>query len=236
MTTITECPPMNKDSQIAKILYYLHKKRIIWRSIKATRNNTLILEALETEESSPFRIIKLYKNNDTIICAFITLAGEVSIISSNELNHSEILNELCKIAKKHSVHNIEVKSLKNIASLDDAFDQELFTYYYLKKEQERRQRYRQTIVMMSGGFSIFCIFFVISLTFMLKGDMYTDIFKIANLIFLFFIILILIFKQYQLYKEVKASILNITTPKKNKIIPVPLPRQAELPRQPEKNT
>ena len=212
---------MDKESQIAKILHYLHKERIIWRSIKATRNNTLILEALETEESSPFRIIKLYKNNDAIICAVITLAGEVSIISSDELNDSKILNELCKIAKKHSVHNIVVKSFKNIDSLDDAFEQELFTYYYLKKEQERRQRYRQTIVMMSGGFAVFCIFFVISLTFMLNGDMHTDILKIANSFFLFFIILILIFKQYQLYKEVKASILNITTPKRKKQTPQP---------------
>lgn len=205
---------MDKESAIAEIFNYAKKGTIVWRSVKATRNNTLILEALETEESSPFRIIKLYKNKDAVICAFITLAGEVSIISSDELNDSKILNELCKIAKQHSVHNIEVKSFKNIDSLDDAFEQELFTYYYLKKEQERRQRYRQTIVMMSGGFALFCMFFVISLTFMLKGDMYTDILKIANLFFLFFIILILIFKQYQLYKEVKASILNITTPKK----------------------
>ncbi len=201
---------MDKESQIAKIFQYSRSERIIWRSIQSSRNNTLILEALEAEEKSPFRIIKLYKNNDIIICAFITQAGEVCIISNNELNDPKKLNELCKNAEKSSVHNVKIKSLKSINSLDEAFDQELFTYYYLKKEQERRQRYRQTLVMMSGGFAIFCIFFATSLIFLLKEDMAMDILKTANLIFLFFAILVLLFKQYRLYKEVKASILNIT--------------------------
>lgn len=205
---------MDKESQIAKIFQYSRSERIIWRSIQSSRNNTLILEALEAEEKSPFRIIKLYKNNDIIICAFITQAGEVCIISNNELNDPKELNELCKNAEKSSVHNVKIKSLKSINSLDEAFDQELFTYYYLKKEQERRQRYRQTLVMMSGGFAIFCIFFAISLIFLLKEDMAMDILKTANLIFLFFAILVLLFKQYQLYKAVKASILNITQHRK----------------------
>lgn len=205
---------MDKESQIAKIFQYSCSERIIWRSIQSLRNNTLILEALEAEEKSPFRIIKLYKNNDIIICAFITQAGEVCIISNNELNDPKKLNELCKNAEKSSVHNVKIKTLKSINSLDEAFDQELFTYYYLKKEQERRQRYRQTLVMMSGGFAVFCIFFAISLIFLLKEDMAMDILKMANLIFLFFAILVLLFKQYRLYKEVKASILNITQHRK----------------------
>lgn len=205
---------MDKESQIAKILHYLHKERIIWRSIKATRNNTLILEALETEESSPFRIIKLYKNKDAIICAFITLAGEVSIISSDELNDSKILNELCKIAKKHSVHNIEVKSFKNIDSIDEIFEQELFTYYYLQKEQEKRQRYRKTLILTAIGFAVFSILFAISFIFFLEKGVDMNTVEIINLLFIFIALLVIQIRQYRIYKEIKASVLNITTPKK----------------------
>lgn len=200
---------MDKESAIAEIFNYAKKGTIVWRSVKATRKETLILEALELNEQAPFRIIKLYKNNAAIICAFITLAGEVSIISSDELNDSKILNELFKIAKKQSFQNIEIKSLKNIDSIDEIFEQELFTYYYLQKEQEKRQRYRKTLLLTAIGFAVFSILFAISFIFFLEKGVDMNTVEIINLLFILFALLVIQIRQYRIYKEIKASVLSV---------------------------
>ena len=200
---------MDKESAIAEIFNYAKNGTIVWRSVKATRKETFILEALELNEHAPFRAIKIYEHKDIIICSYITSQREINIISNQELQQPSILYNLLKIAKKQSFQNIEIKSLKNIDSIDEIFEQELFTYYYLRKEQERRQRYRKTLTLTAIGFAVFSILFAISFIFFLEGGVDMNTLKTINLLFIFFALFIILIKQYRIYKEIKASLLRV---------------------------
>lgn len=200
---------MDKESAIAEIFNYAKKGTIVWRSVKATRNNTLILEALELNEQAPFRAIKIYEYKDIIICSYITHQREINIISNQELQQPSILYNLLKIAKKQSFQNIEIKSLKNIDSIDEIFEQELFTYYYLQKEQEKRQRYRKTLILTAIGFTVFSILFAISFIFFLEKGVDMNTVEIINLLFIFIALLVIQIRQYRIYKEIKASVLSV---------------------------
>ncbi len=161
---------MNFDIDIEKILAYLRENKARWRYEKVNQKNVESIQAYGLDFESPFSAIKLYRcyygPETLLLCVFVLMEGNISIVSSYDLRNPDLLQKLWQ--RGSSIADSE----KNVDydDCDKHFSQNPL-YPYLRMEAARRQKYKKELVCTAlYGVAVLCFFFACVISIVNRGQ------------------------------------------------------------------